>query len=136
MNKQIFKTLEKMAFNPVSAYWAIPGMKVSINKKPDKPKKQKIEAQMWSFIKHHLGLSQEQICLRCRKKTVVENRQLLHWYLLRQGFGLKEIGQLTGGYDHSTVINSNIAINNLIETNPIFAKKAAKFETYFDLWVS
>lgn len=125
-----------MAFNPVSAYWAIPGMKVATAKIKNQSKKQKIEAQMWSFIKHHLGLSQQQICERCRKKTVVENRQLLHWYLLKNGFGLKEIGLLTGGYDHTTVINSNLAINNLLETDPIFAHKASKFETYFDLWVS
>ena len=25
MNKLEFKTLEKMAFNPVSAYWVVPG---------------------------------------------------------------------------------------------------------------
>lgn len=136
MKRIKMKNLEIMKPFSVSAYWVVPGLKAPADKKRSSNlKKDIIKKEVWQFIKYHFGLSKEQLIFRCRKREVIQNRQLLHWYLVGQGFGLKEVGQLTGGYDHTTVINSKNTIENLICTDEAFANKASKFEKQFDLWV-
>lgn len=134
MNRFQIKDLEAMSPFSASAYWVIPGLKPHILIEDDN-KHKVIKKEIWNFIKFHWQLSQIQLIVRSRKRHLVIKRQLVQKYLVQKGFTLKETGQLTGGYDHSTVINSIKAVDNLIHTDEQFAKEAARFVRQFDLWV-
>ena len=59
-----------------------------------------------------------QLMSRSRKRIIVVERQLCMYILCEESkYSLKWIGQYYGGRDHSTVIHSKQAIQNMIDTD-------------------
>lgn len=66
---------------------------------------------------HVTGISYDRVLKKSRKREVVVARQLIcYWSRAMTKFSLKEIGLLIGGKDHTTVIHSCNAVNNLLKT--------------------
>lgn len=62
--------------------------------------------------------TKEQIISKTRKREVVERRQIWQTMLLEfTGLSLSDIGSMTGGKDHATVLHSKKTINNLCESD-------------------
>lgn len=58
-----------------------------------------------------------------RREEYAFCRQVIHYLAVeKMGYGKSEIGRITGGVDHSTVIHSISAINNLMESKYIDTK--------------
>lgn len=73
-------------------------------------------------------LTPDQVKDKTREKEVLFPRQLIMFYCVQRGVGtLRKIGELTGGYDHATVLNAVKSINNYIETD---REKREKIEYY------
>lgn len=63
---------------------------------------------------------------KSRKRELVMVRQIFHQLLyseLQDIFSLKALGHMTGGRDHSTVINSRQAVSDLLATDREFNRK-------------
>ena len=71
---------------------------------------------------------------RTRKRAIVQARQL-SMYFAKQftNKSLKSIGDFFGGRDHSTVIHSNQAIENLIETDEDFSESVKEIKKVIEL---
>lgn len=71
---------------------------------------------------------------RTRKRAIVQARQL-SMYFAKQftNKSLKSIGDFFGGRDHSTVIHSNQAIENLIETDDEFADAVQEIQKIIEM---
>lgn len=67
------------------------------------------------------GVPVEAIKQRSRKRELLEPRQVSMWWRVRHTRdSLSRIGELLGGYNHSTVINACNQVSNLLETNKQF----------------
>lgn len=63
--------------------------------------------------------SREKVLGKSRKRELVHTRRLLCWFLKkRTKLSLKDIGGLLGGRDHTTVIHSLQALQDLMDTEP------------------
>lgn len=52
-----------------------------------------------------------------RKRQVVQIRQMYHYLMKRDtSLSLQQIGELTGGHDHTTVIHSNKKVKGFLDT--------------------
>lgn len=82
-----------------------------------------------SMVANEFGIDIEKLNGKTRKREVVIARQL-SMYLAKNftGKSLKSIGEHFGGKDHSTVIYSCKAIQDLIETDIRFADKVEQIE--------
>lgn len=72
-----------------------------------------------------LGFTLDQLQVKTRKRPIVEARQLI-MYTLRKRFpklALTAIGDMFGGFDHTTVIHSVDAVSNHKDTEPDYAEK-------------
>ena len=79
----------------------------------------------------------EFIKVKARKREVLELRQIFIWILRHKtSLSLKKIGQLCGGRDHSTIINSCRVVDNLMLYDKRFARNLEtvknKFETFVE----
>lgn len=55
-----------------------------------------------------------------RQRRYLIPRQMLQYFLsIKTGLVLKEIGKITGGFDHTTVIHSRNAVVNMLKTKQI-----------------
>ena len=70
------------------------------------------------------------IFLPCRNREIVDARQCLT-SLIRERYNLHQTGRLTGGYDHTTVINSCRAVSDRRDTDKEF-NSFYKSLTHFD----
>lgn len=69
------------------------------------------------------------LCKRSRKRNYVEARQIIMYLLCcYTSMQLKKIGDLFGGYDHTTVIHSKRQISNLLCTDPELAHRVGKIK--------
>lgn len=80
---------------------------------------------IWQVIYEKLGITQEQIKLKTRKREICEARHITR-YMMKQftNYSLKRIGNHTAGADHSTVIHSIQRYNDLHETDKDFKRDA------------
>jgi len=72
---------------------------------------------------NEFGIKENVIDSRCRKREIVQARQV--WQSLisdKIRLSLSRIGELTGGYDHATVLFSKKTVRNLYESNKDYKK--------------
>lgn len=70
------------------------------------------------IVANHFGIDRKTILAKSRKKEILIPRQIATWLVrLKLNIELVKIGEIFGGQDHTTVINSIRAINNDIDTN-------------------
>ena len=75
----------------------------------------------------------EYITIETRKRHIVELRQIFQWLCRNKTtLSLHKIGQITGGRDHSTVINSCRVVDNLILYDKRFARNLETVKTKFE----
>ena len=78
---------------------------------------------------HNINVGQIETVSRERK--YLEPRQLLHWCLLNKvvdnSLTLEQIGELTGGQDHATVLHSKRVVRDRIATEREFREKVMRF---------
>jgi chromosomal replication initiator protein len=83
------------------------------------------------------NITVDQLELKTRKRQYLEPRQLFHWALVNKvvnnSLTLEQIGQLTGGHDHATVLHSNRQVKDRIATEKDFRETVMKFCNKFGL---
>ena len=78
----------------------------------------------------------EYVKLHTRKREIVELRQIFQWLCRNKTcLSLKKIGQICGGRDHSTVINSCRVVNDLADTNKKYRENLEKIKLAFENFV-
>lgn len=101
-----------------------------------KNKHVKIRKHLYKFIHIKYGVEEEEITARNRKTWRVEIRQIICIYLKENKFKLKEIGQMIGNRDHTTVLNCLTKGNGYIQFDEVFDSKVKDFTRSFDLYLS
>lgn len=87
-----------------------------------------------SAICKALGISLEELSVRTRKREIIFKRQQFQTLMkYNSKISLAKIGEITGGYDHATVLHSIKAIGNLLETDRIFRSEFDKMITKHNL---
>jgi chromosomal replication initiator protein len=72
-------------------------------------------------VSKHYNIQPSQVFVKSRRDEIRLPRQIIQWYLVQHlGMTLHLVARITGVFCHSTVINSQRQINNLIETNARF----------------
>lgn len=80
--------------------------------------KESFEKRLKSVIYEITGIHPNLLRSKTRKREIVQARQLFHTFMRdNTNLALSEIGFLTGGHDHATVLYSRNTINNLLENN-------------------
>ncbi len=81
------------------------------------------------IISDFFNISIDTITGKSRKRNIVIARQLgIYFSKQMTDFSLKEIGAQFGNRDHTTVLHSIKTINNLLETDTLFAETVTKLE--------
>jgi len=77
----------------------------------------------------HYDIVFDAMLKRTRKRKIVESRQIAMYLLCYYTtMPLKAIGELFGGYDHTTVIHSRQQINDLLCTDLALAKRVLQIK--------
>ena len=75
----------------------------------------------------------EFITIETRKRDIVELRQIFQWLCRNKTtLSLNQIGQLCGGRDHSTIINSCRVVDNLMLYDKRFGKNLETVKNKFE----
>lgn len=83
-------------------------------------------------VSQETKISRQLITKRTRKREIVQARQLVQYFLERYTkLSLPEIGKLTGGFDHSTILASKKNIKNLMDTDKHFREWVKEMDKYF-----
>lgn len=70
------------------------------------------------------GIHIDDIKRKSRKREVLIPRQLCQYFIKQYTkYSLREVGEVTGGYDHATILHSIKVIENLCETDIFFRSK-------------
>lgn len=70
------------------------------------------------IVANEIGIKPELVCVKSKKKEIVAARQILQHMLKKYtAESLAEIGAVTGGRDHATVIHACKTVANLSETD-------------------
>jgi chromosomal replication initiation ATPase DnaA len=92
---------------------------------------------LMNAIAEMYNIAVDEFELKTRKRQYLEPRQLLHWAMwnkvVKNNLTLEQIGQITGGSDHATVIHSNRQVKNRISTEREFRETVMKFCNDFGL---
>ena len=76
------------------------------------------------------NIKKEVVYVRTRKREIVEARQLIQYYAKKYHIAsLSKIGELTGGYDHATVLHSYKAISILKENDHRIKRLISEIES-------
>lgn len=80
----------------------------------------------------YLGIPRELLTSRSRKRELVEGRMIAIGLILQvnPAFGLKKIGRLFGGRDHSTALYNRELFNTLYKSDKPFTKKVQEVLKY------
>ncbi|RYZ49917.1 MAG: hypothetical protein EOP49_15190 [Sphingobacteriales bacterium] len=79
----------------------------------------------------YFTLNRASIFIRTRKLSIARPRQIAMYFMYRKkGMTMKLIGEVFGGYDHSTVVHSVRTVENDMDTNPAYANDIRSIETY------
>ena len=69
-------------------------------------------------ITDHYGIPMASLIIRCRKREIVNCRQVMMWFLTKYTqLSLKSIGEMFGDKDHTTVIHSCQTIDDRIDSD-------------------
>jgi chromosomal replication initiator protein len=75
----------------------------------------------------------EWVVISTRKRDVVELRQMFQWLCRNKTtLSLQKIGQICGGRDHSTVINSCRVVDNLMSYDKRYARNLETVKNKFE----
>lgn len=87
---------------------------------------QTFEEKVLNTISLALGVNKEQIYSPSRKRTVTEARCIAIGIILARipNYGLKKLGKLFGGRDHSTILYGKDLYNDLYGRDKTFTFKA------------
>ena len=78
----------------------------------------------------------EWVVIATRKRDVVELRQMFQWLCRNKtALSLQKIGQICGGRDHTTVINSCRVVDNLLTYDKRFARNLENVKNNFENFV-
>ncbi|HEB61700.1 MAG TPA: chromosomal replication initiator protein DnaA [Bacteroidetes bacterium] len=81
------------------------------------------------IISDFFNIPIEQITGKSRKRNIVIARQLgIYFSKQMTSYSLKQIGSQFGNRDHATVLHSIKTVNNLMDTDTLFAETVAKLE--------
>ena len=75
--------------------------------------------ELIDIIKNEFGVD---IKKKTRKQAYIDGRFVLAKILTDRGYGISDLGRITGKH-HSSIIHHRNSANNLIDTNPAFAEK-------------
>lgn len=76
----------------------------------------------------------DMVISKCRDKELVDARNIYSKIMKDKfGFPLKEIGNILGGRDHTTIINNITNFNNLYQYNEAFKNKVVKVFSKLDI---
>jgi chromosomal replication initiation ATPase DnaA len=79
------------------------------------------------------GYSFLEIQKKTRKREILQCRQYLQWYVKSVSkLSLSQIGAITGGKDHATVLHSKRTVDNLICTDKIFKEDVMDYLFHSD----
>lgn len=99
-------------------YWSIPGLKNNPSITVMKGRKVIDPNYIIKVICAYFGVHIDDIAKKSRKREVVYKRQVSMYFLKKYSLeSLHTIGSRFGGRDHTTVIHSLQALNNLIDTD-------------------
>lgn len=85
-------------------------------------------------VSEHLNVEVALLKEKTRKREVVQARQLSMYFAKEYtNKSLKAIGKFFGGRDHSTVIHSNKAVKDMLETDESFAKSVEKIRKIIEM---
>lgn len=72
---------------------------------------------------HFTSVPRDVVYNPIRNREIVQARQLIHSFIKKNfRMSLKNIGKITGGKDHATVLHSVKTVNNLVDTDKTFRK--------------
>jgi len=66
-----------------------------------------------------------QINTKCRKRSIVQVRQIFFYIGVKMGYGLTNLGKYLD-YDHATVIHASKVVSNLIDINDLITVRNLK----------
>lgn len=70
------------------------------------------------------GVSTEDILRKTRKREILSVRQICQYFIKQYTkYSLRETGEITGGYDHATILHSCSVVENLSQTDAAFRGK-------------
>lgn len=106
-------------------YFIIPGLKYRSEIQTRVLKPEMIIQLVCGFYKTNF----DEICKMCRKRELVEPR-MVAMYLIKKytKMGLRLIGELFGGRDHTTVIYAVQRISEMIDTNDRIKRDIERIE--------
>jgi chromosomal replication initiator protein len=111
------KKLPRFSNDNSISYYALVGMKGDKHQFPYYYGENK-QSLIISCVCERFGTDMEGLKKRTRRRSVVIPRQVCMFLLYRYAnLSLKEIGELFGGYDHTSVIYAKNLITDLMETN-------------------
>jgi chromosomal replication initiator protein len=77
-----------------------------------------------SITAHYYGFTVDMLKSKSRKRELVIARQIAQWFINHfTNLSLKSNGAMFGGRDHSTVIHSLAAVQDLLDTDPHYSNK-------------
>ena len=78
----------------------------------------KLVRMILKVVSNHTGFSEQQICMKTRKREIVEARQMaMKLTKDNSKLSLATIGSMIGSKDHATVLHACKTIANLLETD-------------------
>jgi len=84
----------------------------------------KSEDYILDIVCRHFNVTKYQVASASRKRNFVLPRQIVCHFIKKYTLmKLKEIGLFIGGRDHSTIMHSITAIDNLIKTDKAFGRE-------------
>lgn len=70
---------------------------------------------------YFVNISKDQLVGRSRKREIKDSRHMVAFLITEHTIlTLKQIGEILGGRDHTTIINSKKVTNNLCDSDPNF----------------
>lgn len=101
--------------------YVIPGLKIG--------KANRMQNGIIDAVCEHYDVTFKQLCSRKRTRHLCQPRQIIMYLLFSYtSLSLREIGEIFGGYDHATVINSREKIKNLMQTVPEMSRVIARIK--------
>lgn len=81
-----------------------------------------------SIVCHEFGVNPDAIATKCRRREFAEPRHVVAWMIRRHtNIGVIQIGRRLKR-DHTTIIHSTAAVNNLIHTDQNFKARIERLE--------
>jgi chromosomal replication initiator protein len=113
--------LEQLPKTELVNYMTIPGLKLGKNLS-----NQQVIDCVIDTVCTYFQVPKKLVLSKTRRKNVVRARHLCRWYIIKNThMTLKEVGEIWGGADHTTIIHSRNVVKEQVE-----AKHPNEFKIY------